>query len=204
MKKLFLLSLLLVSLTAMWCKKSDTTFYTPLSQEFLSYFAFPTGSWWVYKEINTGKTDSFYVQAYSIQNIFDKKTKSAGQSASYEIIGNSYHSWGTGGSLLGNVDSIQYLYSDNYYGVNGFNYSSERFLYPAWPGKKRTIINISSHFVSINIQGSFYHDVYVTAYTYQAYLNPIKSEYYCKNVGVIRREFYDGTIWELTKYHLNK
>ena len=206
MKKLFLLSLVIVSLTAMWCKKSDTTFYTPLSQEFLSYFAFPTGCWWVYKEINTGKTDSFYVERFNIENQSDPKGGANHQSLIYNLNGGKYYSHGGGGATYSKKSdtSIEYSYVESYYGVNGFYYSSQRFLYPAWPGKQGSVLNISKHFDSINIQGSFYHDVYSSGYTSQAYLNPIKAEYYCKNVGVIRREFYDGTIWELTKYHLNK
>ncbi len=206
MKKLFLLSLLTVSLTAMWCKKSDPTYYTPLSQEFLSYFAFPKGSWWVYKEINTGAIDSIYVERFNIENQSDPKGGGGNaQSLIYYLNGGKYKSYGgAGGGKSNTSDTVEYIYVESYYGINGFTYSAQRFLYPTWPGKLGTDIYILKHFDSTNIQGNFYHEVYVTAYTSQSYQDPIKSEYYCKNVGVIRREFYDGTIWELTKYHLNK
>ena len=192
----------------MWCKKNgyspDSPYYTPLSQDFLSYFAFPKGSWWLYKEINSGKTDSFYVDYYKISNQKSTKGGINAQTLDYELVGEKYRAGG--GAAAGEKinDTIPYTYGETYYGTDGLNYSSLRFLYPAWPGKKGNNIYISKHLDSINIQGKLYYDVFITAYTSQSYENPIKSEYYCKNTGVIRREFYDGSIWEVIRYHLNK
>src|SRR5690606_21666985 len=44
-----------------------------LDPVFLSYFAFPQGSWWTYKEVNTGKTDSIYITINLIENFLDKR-----------------------------------------------------------------------------------------------------------------------------------
>ena len=202
MKRLFFLSLLFLSLSAMWCKKSDSTYYTPLSQDFLSYFAFPKGSWWVYKEINTGKTDSFYVTQYGIDNVYDKKADFHYQSLSYGLHGNKYQC--TAGANP-SIDGTKFYYTQIFKGNDSFNSSSTRLFYPFEinrPTSDGVVIKMLAD--SIAIQNNTYLDICITDKSFAQPIDPIKSEYYCKNIGVIKRVYSDGTVWEVIKYHLNK
>ncbi len=66
MKRLkFYIILLALPCMALQCKKdddkNDPKDVTRLSEEFKSYAYFKEGSWWVYKELNSGYLDSAYI-----------------------------------------------------------------------------------------------------------------------------------------------
>ena len=203
MRKLLLFLIIFMALTGISCiKDSPPDVHVPLPPEFLSYFNFPQGSWWVYKEIKSGKTDSFYLDKF----VIEKADNQYGdhlyyQYFSYHFTGQSYSIHGTGQHLPDDPNSKEFYYSESF----DESYQPRSvFVYPSTIGGTGNILfKISSHFDSLAIQGYVYKDVYVTADS-NVYNNPLKSEYYCKNVGIIRREFFDSTVWELTKYHLNK
>jgi hypothetical protein len=201
---LFLVSILLFNGSS--CNKEETPFYK-LDPVFLSYFAFPKDSWWTYMEIKTGKTDSFYVNKFQIENHNNKKDGTAYERLSYHLFSNNDTAYGDARPAIDpKQNSIYYWYQEHYHaGPVGFDYSADRFLYPARENEVfNEIFYMRAHYDTITVNKILYKDVYRTENTRQAYYNPIKSEYYCRNIGVIKREYFDGTIWELTNYHHNK
>lgn len=190
------------------CNKEPSKSLVKFDPVFLSYFAFPKGSWWTYKEINTGKTDSFYVDGFKIENF----TNSDEDNYYYERL--RYHLTGekyvASGDARPNpnikLNTLLYQYIERYHAAQfGLDYDADRFIYPS--NENETFNNsfyMLKNLDTITINSTLYKDVYVTNNSTQEYYNPIKSEYYCKNVGVIRRDFFDSTVWELTNYHINK
>jgi hypothetical protein len=212
--KLFvLLAFCVILFSNMHCKKDNpepaTIEYVKLDTVFLSYFAFPNGSWWTYKEINTNKTDSIYISNYSIEKIHNTKDDKYYEMLYLTLNSKSETIHGSANPFYFTSepkDSMKYLYRELYY--YGINYSAERFFYPTNPRQKLRGSNTKLYtkilYDTISIQGKLYRDVYQTYNDTSEYYNKIKSEYYCRNVGVIKREHFDGTTWELTNYHINK
>jgi hypothetical protein len=103
-------------------------------------------------------------------------------------------------------DSIKYRYLEVYKaGPARYLVDATRFLYKIAPYQELQGAGYLyvEHLDTITIQGKLYKDIYFTDNPFQADHNPIKSEYYCRNIGVIKREYFDGTVWELTNYHHN-
>lgn len=181
-----------------------------LDQDFLSYFAFPVGSWWKYKEIKTGERDSFYVNKYQIENFHDKEDSKYYELLSYQINTKTDTAYGWAKPFYTTItpnDSIKYRYIEIYKaGQARYLVDAVRFLYKIAPYQELPGAGYLyvKHIDTLTIQGNHYKDIYLTDNPFQADHNPIKSEYYCRNIGVIKREYFDGSVWELTNYHLNK
>ncbi|MCX6352099.1 MAG: hypothetical protein NTX03_09590 [Bacteroidetes bacterium] len=180
------------------CTKKEEV--TKLDPNFLAYFAFPKGSWWVYKETHIGDIDSFYVSYYDRKIIKDSKYSYNYEALYYEIYSKNDTSYGTAFPHDKQNTMGEYWIT---YGV-GHIY---RFVYPFTQkdsiGVEVNKFYIPEYFDTITIQHKLYSNVYRTENKHQSVGNKIKSEFYCKNVGVIKRINFDGTEWELIRYHLN-
>ena len=183
---------------AMNCNKNKNEPVILLDKDFLSYFAFPVGSWWIYKEIKTGRKDSCFVELYSFEEKVSPKEGNIKNQLLHYHIASKIHP-----TILGFArpkGNSYYLFKDLEAGVNYFRYP--------WVVNKQKDgddhFNMREHYDSIQINSVYYHDVLRTEFDYPDYGNTIKSEYYCKNVGVIKRIYFDSTTWELTKYFINK
>lgn len=199
MKRFAILLLLSTPFLFDSCHKDPNDGFIPLNKDFLSYFAFPQGSWWVYKEINSGETDSFYVNSYDVQNIDSKKENMKYKKLFYHLFSKNKQAYG----MTYHMDYITSVYEEN----DLQNGSATRFVYPVEDSKYINPdyqFSIPDHYDSLQINGIWYKDVYRTAYGAPYSNNIYKSEFYARNVGVIKRIYFDGTEWELVKYHHSK
>lgn len=187
------------------CKKDEKPIvYIPLDTTFLSYCAFPVGSWWSYKEINTGQRDSFYVTRTEQEAIRDHHS----DLDYYKLI---YH-------ITNLNDTFYYstkpFYFSTYYTFvlyeiyNAYNgtHIAARFFSPY---NNDTLYNYGCLYLKMSIDtmtinGHLYNNIKVMENKASTYGNKIKTEYYCKNVGVIRKELFNGEIWEIKNYHINQ
>jgi len=55
----------------------------------------------------------------------------------------------------------------------------------------------------LNINGNNFYEIRVFENLKQ-YNNQPKKFYYARNVGLIKIELFDGTIWEIKKYFINE
>src|SRR5690606_21068852 len=59
------------------------------------------------------------------------------------------------------------------------------------------------HYDSLRINGSLYTDIYrMYNKSTHAQNDPVPVEYYARNIGVVKRVYASGRVWELKKYHL--
>ncbi|MEX0966583.1 MAG: hypothetical protein WD077_05060 [Bacteroidia bacterium] len=216
---LFFCTMFILLLSSCGLFEDDEGPFNPLSEEFKSYVYFPAGSYWIYKELGSGRLDSSYIINSQIR--VKHNPKKGGGPERYESMGmqivreimpgrrdtiiglgapsplsfdNSYYN----GIVRNSYEEIIYKY-----GVGGHPY----FATPVDTGNDNDFFRLDIFTVqeSMEIQGVHYHDVVTTLHGDPNDLegnNPIKSEIYAKDVGVIRREYYDGRVYELLRHHI--
>ncbi len=213
--KLHLLLLALPCLS-LQCKDdiwSDPKDVTRLSEEFKSYAYFKEGSWWVYKELGSGNLDSAYVTRSDIL-IEHLKEKHGGPKDYEKISINIVRAFkqdndtvvieGSPGLINSNINGIlwQTIFK---YGISGntlfwlpFDSSNRPANNDPYPVEKRD---------SIKIQGKWYYNAFKAKHPKRQGSetnNLIKSDIYAKDVGLIRREFWDGRVKELIRYDVKQ
>lgn len=188
------------------CKKEcdePTPFY-PLDEDFLSYFAFPVGSWWVYEEVNTGERDSCYVilNETEVDEMFLGRKDGCGFSYKYEqlYLSEVIHNDTVNGSAMAHAP-IQKL--DYYF----FSHQKGAFFKIINLELGRDTFNrelfIRDRYETLKVRGILYENVIVIGQSVSSQNEFPQNIYYSKNVGVIRRDYTEGTQWELVKYHIN-
>jgi hypothetical protein len=83
------------------------------------------------------------------------------------------------------------------------------FLYPLTVGESRRYAEdfaliYESHAEAMDINGVTYYSVMVFKHNIMIQPNQAERIFYAKNVGVIRRELFNGEVWQLKKYFINK
>jgi len=190
------------------CKKDcNPTPYYPLDQDFLSYFAFPVGSWWVYEEVNSGERDSTFIFYSNNRKDDEFLGRNDGCNIVYEYEVLKLHEVIRKDTLNG-IASL--LTSSNGNEVWYYFYKQNGSLsFFAFPDNRDTLDEdaayIQARHDSIAIAGHFYKEVIVVRHPpYEVQGSHPRITYYSKNIGVVRRDFTDGTQWELVKYHINQ
>lgn len=192
MKRLiFLLLFITAILTTNSCKKPVEPL--PLDKDFLSYFAFPKGSWWVYKDAKSGLRDSFYVAKYQ-KGITQDKEMGSYEGLSYDLESKYIKSYGQAIPK----SKIHFTYQTN--GTDGYAY---RFSTPNYVQFINETYKFSmKHLDSFQVNNIWYKDVYQTE-SLDSFGNATRNEFYAKNIGVIKRIHYGGIEMDLVKYHHN-
>ncbi len=223
--KFFVLILALPCL-ALQCDKDDENNkpkdVTRLSEEFKSYAYFKEGSWWVYKELNSGNLDSAYIIRSDILEEFLPQ-KSGGpanlEHLSITMVRNIYNERQDTiiieGYPMYNSNNNDDLYNGERIcrlirTIYRHGVSSNLLLYT--PVSTNYKINENGVYIrktldSITIQGKTYHDVFITKHPGRqgGETNElIKSDYYAKNVGLIKRIYWDGRVKELLRYNVKQ
>jgi hypothetical protein len=184
------------------CNKDEAPIvYIPLDTTFLSYCAFPVGSWWVYEEQNTGQRDSFYVAYY-----YTETMKNSDENLNYYELGyritTLIDTFNFGARPWGDESGYRHKFTE-YYNVNNGTLSADRFFYPiSITDTVNYNLFLKNVLDTITINSILYTNIYVMANKSSVYNNKIKTEYYCKNVGVIKRELFNGEIWEIENYYI--
>ncbi len=215
MKNLLLLFPILLLLTFSSCFKPNEdgreTAYLP--EDFKSYTVFNEGTWWVYEEVFSGERDSSFVFS-SITEINTDDKRAFIREEIDQL-------------LLRRKDTI-------YCVTFPFTHQSERNIYIYIYIEKNisefpSSMNLLSYPIdSIDQQVPFQGGAFVTAIEEetiiknQTYYNTIHVSFdgavaengnplwrirsctFAPNVGMIRIQYYDGTIWELVDYHIER
>lgn len=198
--------------------KSDYGPYKPMSAEFKSCTVFPKGSYWIYKDSASALLDS--IMEYDTHN--DRLGGNPRSFYSYDnwiFYYNSSHqsSFNCGSYLRLNLRSqkeyYSYLFSEDaksgsydFYPV----YFDADTLNSTWEYSDNVGgvagVTYKELIPSITIGSNVFTDVRVFEQSKLLSDSPntlTRRIYIAKNVGIIRRELFNGEVWELQKYFIN-
>jgi hypothetical protein len=208
MKKALLLALvpLLMATTCNKKEKQYPTYY--MDQEFKDYTLFKVGSYWVYQDSATKQIDSVYLYKQEITINDRRKIVDYNYQDVFENLYTSY-------------------YNDTIFRNGGAKLKGDTQSYCAYfEGMLTSFINAPYlYFGSANEGTTFYHDgnlIYLkfndiitignTSYSNvkifelikESYPLQIKKIFHAKHKGVIRKELFNGQVWNLIRYHVTQ
>ncbi|CAN5877548.1 hypothetical protein BH11BAC7_BH11BAC7_15220 [soil metagenome] len=177
--------------------------YTPLNPEFKAWCSYKPGSWWTYKELASTNRDSMWVSYYS-----EEKDDGPDGFYYYKLvihISSANDSFGTHWYYgePSHTDHSQLALVENYSFGQGtmsegrfyFSINSPLVLPPGFTFTQLDSFVLSSSFDT-------YYNVTKITRQLPEYGNWIKTEYYARNIGVIRREMFNGEIWEVENFNI--
>lgn len=203
----FLVILLLIGCGCVPGEGDDsTTYYIP--DEFKAYIIFPKGSYWIYEEANTKEIDSVYIYR-SESNIENGASK----------LGYNYEKYTSGyKSSLSEQDSVrgfgypdlndQNLFVYEEFRLNDFTNAPYTFF--SGGSIAQTIkytsdfaIQYESFYTSLKIEDDTYQNVKVFHHNINYFSYQSERIYFAENIGIIKRELFNGQTWQLKRYHIN-
>ena len=206
--------LLIIASTFPQCNGCEDPAFIPLSEDFKSYTDFPEGSWWVYENIDEPSVkDSVYVTRRFPGTETDHHTNLEYAINAYTLIKEN----------KGNREELKYLaYPPPWTNSNSpfFYYElivqdigmfgTYMLFFPNEIGDKDSEncnVQIADKQDTTFMRKQSYFDTITTKFPDQGGCESpnyyIASETYARDVGVIRRTYFDGSIYELVDYHIN-
>jgi hypothetical protein len=167
--------------------------YHSLDKDFLSYCVFPEGSWWVYEEENSGEIDSTYI--ISKESGRREGILGRGCDVRYEYEAVNIRKVIRGEELY--ATAYPQIVDANSVWHYAYNQGSTLHFFK-FPDNRDTLTEdfFKTRYDSLIVSGKIYKDVIeIRSGSYW-------SEFYSKDVGLIRREFNDSTKWNLIKYYI--
>lgn len=190
-----------------------------IPEEYKAYVDFPAGSWWVYEQVgDPARKDSVYIYRESVRMVTDDRGDTEYE-INFDHVTFQHHD---------RVDSIAYILSfhpDAY--SSGVEYYQYEMAIPAQgimglemlfftnkaddSSMYECGIQIIDKQDALQVGKDTFHNTITTAFPvgkfsscYEAPPYFILSETYAKGVGVVRRQYADGSVYELTAYHINR
>jgi len=176
-------------------------------EEFLRYFGnFNEDSWWLYQRLNNDLKDSMYVSRYnpgmSYSDAYDSYNEQIFfiiESTQQDRISSNIKVGYDGNTSLFyfyypiSVGLQVWLYQDKYYGCdpieNPFTHTCDI-----------TVQKIST----LEIDGEEYSDVIKVTDGKTSNPNPIIVAYYVQDIGLVRKEYKNGEIYDLVEYEIKE
>lgn len=197
--KILLLPIILIILIGGCCTTPENI---AVSTDFKRYFNFPKGSYWIYKN-QYNEYDTLLLESLTSKYIEYTRPESCSE---YELVEISYFDSYLSLAIKANIkaESITFSsFSDNesffpdlisdttFLTFQGSSYTFNQDFIKELQIGDHTFWNI----YSVEIDTTLTHEI--------NNLQPI-SGYYVRDIGLIKRVLYDGTIWELIDYKINK
>ena len=201
------------------CKESNTI---KIPQHALDYFYFKTGSWWVYKCVQTGERDSVWVSEGELKADkykVDKKECDCGWGKCYQVAHTYFKS--SRSEKLGVLLFIDYLFAFSRISKNESERLCEvresfRLYENSYPGYKMQYDgkNAFEPFSGLNAQVENIDQLQILGNTFSKILkysypnNPdppdwIYEAWFARNIHLVKYRLHkDNTIWELEKYNI--
>ena len=193
---LFILLSITVLFTA--CPSSDEsgkiTHY--FNEEIKTYVFMPVGSWWVYEDSTTNELDTVTI-------IFSEIKISDDEIDDYEYIDITYRSSYYNGDIWGGGNAIENSYMDTYL-YHGYLYATNCFFSDSIDSillLKGELV--ARHLDSLKIGDKIFTNVKKFTKTKHTYNLIPKVTYYAPHVGLIRKELFNGDVWNLKTYNIN-
>lgn len=177
-----------------------------MDQEFKDYVVFPIGSYWVYEEEASGEIDSVYL--YKLEKgIIDSRKKVPYNYENYR----SYNFSSYFNDTIVDVGGAEfYGFLPAYCISSEFSYSnsiiySDYYFGPANIGDTlKTYKNLvfNEYFNNYSAKASTYNSVKHFHCINQTFSLQLRDIYYSRYIGVIRKELFNGQVWNLKRYHI--
>lgn len=189
-------------LTAFGCGKEKIVPLYTVSPDFLAYCYFQKGSYWIYEQDSfPGSLDSVYVVNSSHDTIKEYNARPR-----YEYERFLYWYVMNGIKLVVRIDNsgpdyflLQMVETDSVW-----NYSACHLFQRAGTDSiEDGLTKITGRFAAMTINRTVYHDLVQVTHFENTNGNPTREILFAKDVGVVRRSFWDGTTWSLKRYHIN-
>jgi hypothetical protein len=203
--RLFLTLIGMYILIVQGCKEPPEIPLLEVDDDFLEYCWFPADSYWIYRE----QSDSTLVDTVRI-GFHDSAIIPADRSVEfnyerfvfdYEVRNINYRVNIYPKNKPGNPNLLVY----EEFAINGsipayhFFQSEE---YGDTANLDFTDTYIAFRRDTMSIGGTLYSDLIKVEHEASAYGNPTKSVVFTRNVGIVQREFWDGSVWDLVKYKI--
>jgi hypothetical protein len=203
--RLFIFSLFFILLFNSCKDKEQYVYY--ISQETKDYCVFQTGTWWEYENINTHEIDTYFI-TQATNNIKPTRENNISQqeiSMRYKrtltynnefLINIDVGPWNKDDLLI--LVGETYLYQPQLIAMQYFEMRDSLFI------DSDDSVKYLKYFTSFqsNLTNISYHNVKVFDRTTNINSLFAQKTYWSKNIGVIRREMFDGSIWELKSYNI--
>ncbi|MFN3403311.1 MAG: hypothetical protein ACK40G_04395 [Cytophagaceae bacterium] len=206
-KYLRLVLLITILLYGTFCcnKKKDPkpTYY--IDQEFKDYCDFKEGSYWIYERESDKTIDSLYLFQRA-ERINDSKRLSYNfEEYSYQLFTSFYNDTllNIGVALRGGITSSTQYYLQFYHAAFLIFFSN------ASPGDSIDLTEsmkakYNYYYDSLQVSGKYYYQVKeFEILIYQGEILPRKI-YHSPNIGIIKKEDFNGSIWQIKRYNVNK
>jgi len=198
---LFLVAIVLLTVA---CVKKETVYPTYyFGQEYRDYVIYKPGSYWIYEKVGSGEIDSVYLYKqnrnidyatskinYNSESISEKKTSSlygtlsfGGRLVSENGMG-EYTNFPVSNYVLSNVD----------YFDGKINQTALEAPYTLYIEKRDSIQFTDKRFFEVKIFENM-KEIYSS--------QPHKT-YYAKHVGLVRKELFNGEVWNLIRYKVSQ
>ena len=178
-----------------------------IHEQFFRHFGnFKEGSWWLYKEVDIGKSDSMYISRYGKAWYYHDPDDSYNEYILYSIEST------TNDKLNCNVYSVyQGTASDFYFyypisvglGVsyqnNAYRGSCPNFSFSVIGHGCSTVADVIG---SMEIGDTQYQEVIKTSGSESDNPNPIVAAYFVMDIGLVRKDYENGEIYELSEYEI--
>jgi hypothetical protein len=205
LKMLVLLFLLTISGCCFECKDKNTPTYL-MDGDFKDYLYFPVGSYWVYTD-NAGNNDSIYLY---LQN-HEINSRQTAYRFNFEQFSQNFSSSYFKDTLLGGAmamksyDTVLFTYTEGFIS----NSPSLQFFDKKNPGyvmdfADNSAVKYVGLFPSYYANGIKYEDVKAFENLIATDPNLPRKIYYARNIGAIRKELFNGQVWEIKRYHINR
>jgi hypothetical protein len=212
MKFLITNTIFLFFLTLLCCtcdNKPEAVPFYPIPDDSKPYIVFPKGSYWIYEEINSLTIDTVFLY----RSETDRVNAATKLGYDYERYTAGYESSLTGDSTRGFGDPFhndQKIWAYRESNMNSALASLTLiFLNPLPVGESRRYaedwtLKFESEAESLKVDGVTYSSVKVFKHNVMVFSNQSERAYFSKDVGMIRREQFNGDVWLLKKYFINK
>ncbi len=194
-KKILFLILAIICCIAADCDKEpkEKPIYY-LDQEIKDYTLFPVGSYWIYEDSLSNDIDTVSIISQTIKIFAGGEEPFKYEYFKQNIVTSYYNDTLFGGGSAWLLES------------EGFCEYSEtgwlRFISQKQVGYKFDELLYEIYYDSLFIINKWYKEVKVfTILTQDS--SSLERCYFKKNIGIIKKEKYDGKVWELLNYYIN-
>ncbi|MBX9851906.1 MAG: hypothetical protein K2X86_09120 [Cytophagaceae bacterium] len=208
--KLFKHSYILLSFLLFGCppKKEEPKPTTYLDQEFKDYMFYPDGSYWVYEHESMGWEDSVYLYSQildiekqpSIENDYERITlrySSSFHLDTFFVDGNAAH------LPIGRPCFSYIRFKSNFLAVN-IPFFSKRDTGSVYKYNDNISSTYTAYYDSLEILNKYYYKVKMFEMTGSLDNRLPKKIFHSEKTGIIRKELFNGQIWNLKRHFINQ
>ena len=180
-----------------------------MDQDFKDYTLFPVGSYWIYSENISKEYDSVYLYQQEVGINDSHKI----HSYSYENFGQSLGTTFFNDTLFGGsateryYDTIYFLYSERYlsnYVITNLQFFNKMAAGTTLDFADDSQVKYTGELNSFTADGIEYRNVRVFENLIQTDDRLPKKIYYAKGIGVVRKDLFNGQIWNLKRHFINR